>query len=64
MVSLPRSLKAPRPGFASYPEESKAFDAGAVHRRRPILAMRVVHGQGVSGGIVLLSQLLGGPDVR
>ena len=65
MTSLRTWLKAPDPGLSSSLEESKAFiDAAAVHLRRRILAMLVVHGVCVSGGIVLLLKLLGGPDVR
>jgi len=40
------------------------IDAAAVYVRRQILVMLVVHGVCVSGGIVLLLKLFGGPDVR
>jgi hypothetical protein len=46
-------------------EETKAsIRAAAVHMRRQILAMLVVHGACVSGGIVLLLKLIGCADVR
>jgi hypothetical protein len=38
--------------------------AAAAHMRRQIRAMLVIHGVCVSGSFVLLSKLLGGPDVR
>ena len=65
MTSLRRWLKAPEPGLSSSLEETRAFiHAAAVYVRRRILAMLVVHGVCVGGGIVLLLKLLGEPGVR
>ena len=64
-MTLRTWLKAPEPGLSSSLEETKAFiDATAIYVRRQILAMLVVHGVCVSGGIVLLLKLFGGPEVR
>jgi hypothetical protein len=59
VVVLPTWLQPPEPGLSNSLEESKAFiQASGAHMRRQILALWVVHGLCVSGGIVLLSKLL------
>jgi uncharacterized membrane protein YphA (DoxX/SURF4 family) len=63
--ALPQWLKPPEPGVSRSLEETEAFmRAAAAQMSPPILALLVVHGISVSGGIAVLLKLLGGPDVR
>jgi hypothetical protein len=59
VITLPTWLRAPKPGLSNSLEETKAFiRASNAHMKRQIVALLVVHGIGVSGGIVLLLKLL------
>jgi hypothetical protein len=58
VVTLRVWLKDAEPGLSNSLEETEAFvQASAAHMRRQILALLVVHGICVSGGIVLLLKL-------